>query len=227
MIVFRLTSKLGLSYTKEHSFGDKNIPADFTCLHVGFLRIIKPIKEEAFSKYFRMYIGDDYEWHHKVRKEVKKQSSKLEAYYKQRNGGQFKEYQNRNRQLQDEVYALKDDVRALVRAAEVITEHQKSAGVNDEVNNPTNITANAKANTDVNSIANSNTNTLVNNLPNKNGNDDGNTEAHKTTHTQTNESVNSAPNKQIDKSVNGLLDKVSIEEARTVPSEAVNDLPIR
>lgn len=223
MIVFRLTSKLGLSYTKEHSFGDKSIPPDFTCLHIGFLRIITPIREEAFSKYFRMYIGDDYEWHHKVRKEVKKQSSKLEAYYRERNGDTMKDYQDRNRKLQDEVYALKDDVRALVRTAEVIKEHQESAGVNDEVNNLNNITANAKANTEVNSIANSNANTLVNNLPNKNGN----TEVHKTAHTQPNESVNSAPNEQIDKSVNGLLDKVSIEEARTVPSEAVNDLPIR
>lgn len=206
MIVFRLADKLGFSYTKEHSFGDKSIPPDFICLHVGFLRIITPIREEAFSKYFRMYIGDDYEWHHKVRKEVKKQSSKLEAYYRERNGDTMKDYQDRNRKLQDEVYALKDDVRALVRAAEVMESHKANSDANDLPNEKTVQTSNAIANSLTKRFPNSDANTKANTK----ANDDANTKAIELSNTMVNESS----------------DKVSLEPAIVVPSDAVNDIPI-
>lgn len=206
MIVFRLADKLGFSYTKEHSFGDKSIPPDFICLHVGFLRIITPIREEAFSKYFRMYIGDDYEWHHKVRKEVKKQSSKLEAYYRERNGDTMKDYQDRNRKLQDEVYALKDDVRALVRAAEVMESHKANSDANDLPNEKTVQASNAIANSLTKRFPNSDANTKANTK----ANDDANTKAIELSNTMVNESS----------------DKVSLEPAIVVPSDAVNDIPI-
>lgn len=210
MIVFRLADKLGFSYTKEHSFGDKSIPPDFICLHVGFLRIITPIKEETFSKYFRMYIGDDYEWHHKVRKEVKKQSSKLEAYYRERNGDTMKDYQDRNRKLQDEVYALKDDVRALVRAAEVMESHKANSDANDLPNEKTVQTSNAIANSLTKRFPNSDANTHANTKANTKANDDANTKAIELSNTMVNESS----------------DKVSLEPAIVVPSDAVNDIPI-
>lgn len=210
MIVFRLADKLGFSYTKEHSFGDKSIPPDFICLHVGFLRIITPIREEAFSKYFRMYIGDDYEWHHKVRKEVKKQSSKLEAYYRERNGDTMKDYQDRNRKLQDEVYALKDDVRALVRAAEVMESHKANSDTNDLPNEKTVQTSNAIANSLTKRFPNSDANTHANTKANTKANDDANTKAIELSNTMVNESS----------------DKVSLEPAIVVPSDAVNDIPI-
>lgn len=215
MIVFRLADKLGLSYTKEHSFGDKSHPADFTCLHVGFIRIIRPIKEEAFSKYFRMYLGDDYEWHHKVRKEVKKQRSKLTAYYQQRDGEQIEDYQKRNRELQNQVYDLKDDVRALVRAAEII-ESQKA---NDLPNTKTQDASNAIAN----SLANTFANTDANDLSNAKGNADPITKAN----TEANAKANDIPIGVVNTDVNESDDKVSIEAATVVPSDAVNDLPMQ
>ena len=207
MIVFRLADKLGLSYTKEHSFGDKSHPADFTCLHVGFVRIIRPIKEEAFSKYFRMYLGDDYEWHHKVRKEVKKQRSKLTAYYQQRDGEQIEDYQKRNRELQNQVYDLKDDVRALVRAAKVVESQKANTDANDKTLNASN------------AIANSLANTAANDLSNAKANADPITKA--------NAKANDIPIGVANTDANESDDKVSIEYATVVPSDAVNDIPMQ
>lgn len=223
MIVFRLADKLGFSYTKEHSFGDKSIPPDFICLHVGFLRIITPIREEAFSKYFRMYIGDDYEWHHKVRKEVKKQRSKLTAYYQQRDGEQIEDYQKRNRELQDQVYDLKDDVRALVRAAEVIELQKANTQANDLPSAKTQDASNATAN----SLANTFANTDANDLSNAEGNADPITKANEEANGIPIGVTNTVANDLSNEDVNRALDKTSLEPARVVPSDAVNDLPMQ
>lgn len=145
MIVFKLVDRAGLSYSKEHSFGDKSRPADFVALHVGFVRIIRPIKEEAFSKYFKMYLGDDYEWHHKVRKEVKKQRSKLSAFYDKRNGEILRDKQKQITSMHRQILGLKEDIRSLVRSAEVIDRQhpnttdntltkKRSSGLNKNIN---------------------------------------------------------------------------------------------
>lgn len=118
--MFRLTSNFGFGVAKGHSFGDKSKPSDFKEIHVGFIRAIIPTNEQNFSKFFRMYINETYEWHPRIQSELKKERSKLRAAFKKSSGREIDDYQKRNRDLQDEVYKLKDDVRALVRAAEVI-----------------------------------------------------------------------------------------------------------
>ena len=153
MIIFRLTSKFQFSYSKEHSFGDKSHPPDYTALHIGFLRVIRPIKEESFSNFFKMYLNDDYEWHHKVRKEVRKQRSKLTAYYKERNGGILKDNNERMAKMNNEIINLKSDVRALVRSSEVIKQHQSCEC---EVE-----TINSSANTELNDEAKESSNEVV------------------------------------------------------------------
>lgn len=127
MIMFRLTSKFGFEVTKGYSFGDKTKPSDFKEIHAGFIRVIIPANEQSFSKFFRMYINETYEWHPRIQHELKKERSKLRAAFRKSSGREIDEYQRRNRDLQNEVYKLKDDVRALVRTAELIdTHHTKS-----------------------------------------------------------------------------------------------------
>lgn len=132
MIVFKLVNRAGLSYSKEHSFGDKSRPADFIALHIGFVRIIRPIEEEAFSKYFKMYLGDDYEWHHKVRKEIKKQRSKLTAYYDNRHGENLRNKQEQISSMHKQILGLKEDVRALVRSTQIMD--KETANENSNAN---------------------------------------------------------------------------------------------
>jgi hypothetical protein len=130
MIMFRLTSNFGFGIAKGHSFGDKSKPSDFKEIHAGFIRVIIPTNEQNFSKFFRMYINETYEWHPRIQSELKKERSKLRAAFLKSNGREIDDYQKRNRDLQDQVYKLKDDVRALVRASEVIDTHHPKPVMN-------------------------------------------------------------------------------------------------
>lgn len=109
------------------------------------------------------------------------------------------------------MYDLKDDVRALVRAAEVI-ESQKA---NDLPNTKPQDASNAIAN----SLANTFANTDANDLSNAKGNADP--------ITKLNTEANDIPIGVVNTDVNESDDKVSIEAATVVPSDAVNDLPMQ
>lgn len=104
------------------------------------------------------------------------------------------------------MYALKDDVRALVRAAEVMESHKANSDANDLPNEKTVQTSNAIANSLTKRFPNSDANTHANTK----ANDDANTKAIELSNTMVNDSS----------------DKVSLEPAIVVPSDAVNDIPI-
>lgn len=132
MIMFRLASNIAFSIGRGYSFGDKSHPSDFKDIQIGFIRIIIPTKEESFSKFFKMYLNEDYQWHPRIRSELKKERSKLRASYKQSKDEELNNYISRNRELQNEVNTLKEDVKSLVRSAEVIDKHQPVTRTNSQ-----------------------------------------------------------------------------------------------